>query len=168
MSNLSPKHRRFVAEYLKDQNSTQAAIRSGYSAKNADVVGPRLLGNVGVRAAIDAALATITQKAEVTKERILKALLNVAELDPRKLYNSDGTMKAISELPDEVALAIASMESDDSDGEIKKMKFCDKVKALELLGKHVKLFEEVSPLNGVPMVINIVPAHNPNAPDPGH
>ena len=50
---LTPKQRAFVAEYAVDKNATQAAIRAGYSAKTADVQGPRLLGNVRVREQID-------------------------------------------------------------------------------------------------------------------
>ena len=51
-SSLTPRQERFVAEYLIDLNATQAAIRAGYSAKTAEVQGPRLLGNVRVAAAI--------------------------------------------------------------------------------------------------------------------
>ena len=92
-----------------------------------------------VRAAVDTELAKIQEKAGVTQERILNALLNIAEHDPRKLFNKDGTLKEIHELPDDVALTIASIESDDVKGHVKKMKFWDKTKALELLGKHLKI-----------------------------
>ena len=59
---LSPKHRRFVIEYLKDQNSSAAARRAGYKKKNSDVVGPRLLGYVGIKQAIDDALSNLERK----------------------------------------------------------------------------------------------------------
>ena len=49
---LKPKQHRFVAEYLVDLNASQAAIRAGYSRKNANVNGPRLLANAGVAAAV--------------------------------------------------------------------------------------------------------------------
>jgi phage terminase small subunit len=49
---LEPKRQRFVREWLKDRNATQAARRAGYSAKSADVTGCRLLGDARVAAAI--------------------------------------------------------------------------------------------------------------------
>ncbi len=165
---LSPKQRRFIAEYLKDQNGTQAAIRAGYSKRTANEQASDLLAKPSIRSAVDAKLKQIGDAAGVTKERILKALLNVAELDPRRIFNQDETVKAISELPDDVALSIASVEYDDDGGALKKFRFCDKVKALELLGKHVKLFDDTMPLSGIPMVLNIVPAHNPETRDTGH
>jgi phage terminase small subunit len=165
---LNPKQRRFVAEYLKDQNGTQAAIRAGYSKRTANEQAAELLAIPRIRAAVDAKLDKIMTNAGITQERVLKALLNIAELDPRMLFNPDGTVKMMSELPDSVALAISSIESDNLVGDIKKLKFWDKVKALELLGKHVKLFDENVTLSGIPMVLNIVPAPNPIAPDPGH
>ena len=54
---MTPKQQRFVEEYLIDLNATQASIRAGYSAKNADKIGPELLGKTGVAEAIQAALA---------------------------------------------------------------------------------------------------------------
>ena len=35
MAKLTPKQQTFVDEYLVDLNATQAAIRAGYSVKNA-------------------------------------------------------------------------------------------------------------------------------------
>jgi phage terminase small subunit len=45
---LTAKQKRFVEEYLVDLNATQAAIRAGYSAKNADKIGSQQLGNTRV------------------------------------------------------------------------------------------------------------------------
>ena len=49
---LTPKQKRFVAEYLVDLNATAAAKRAGYSAKTADRIGPELLGKTCVSQAI--------------------------------------------------------------------------------------------------------------------
>lgn len=82
---LNPKQQRFVAEYLTDLNATQAAIRAGYKADNADVTGPRLLGNVGVAAAIAAGQAKVAGVLDLTAESVLRNL----EL-ARKLAMGDG------------------------------------------------------------------------------
>lgn len=68
---LSPKHTRFVAEYLKDLNATQAYIRAGYDAKNADANATRLMGNDGIAAAIAQGQARIAGKLEITAEKVL-------------------------------------------------------------------------------------------------
>lgn len=69
---LTPKQAAFVAEYLIDLNATQAAIRAGYSAKTADVQGPRLLGNVRIAAALAAAQTKRTERTEITQDWVLQ------------------------------------------------------------------------------------------------
>ncbi|HBY9006850.1 TPA: terminase small subunit, partial [Klebsiella pneumoniae] len=49
---LTDQQRLFVAEYLKDNNATQAAIRAGYSKKTANEQGARLLAKVSIAQAI--------------------------------------------------------------------------------------------------------------------
>lgn len=49
---LTAQQRRFVAEYLKDGNATQAAIRAGYSKKSAEQIGYQLLQKTSVAQAI--------------------------------------------------------------------------------------------------------------------
>jgi len=68
---LNRKQARFVAEYLKDLNASAACLRAGYQTKNPNVVGPRLLAQVGVREAVDAALAKRNEKAELTAELVI-------------------------------------------------------------------------------------------------
>jgi hypothetical protein len=74
MSQLSPKQELFIREYLKDLNASAAYRRAGYTSGNADVNGPRLLGNAGVRAAIDEALEARSQRIEVTADQVLLRL----------------------------------------------------------------------------------------------
>lgn len=69
---LTAKQARFVAEYLKDQNATQAAIRAGYSKATANQQGSRLLANVGVAAALRAKQTRVARKAEITVESLAR------------------------------------------------------------------------------------------------
>ena len=50
--NITGKQAKFISEYTKDFNATQAAIRAGYSPKTAYSIGQRLLKNVEVQAAM--------------------------------------------------------------------------------------------------------------------
>jgi phage terminase small subunit len=78
VAGLSPKHARFVAEYAKDLNGKQAAIRAGYSARSAEVTASRLLSNAKVAAAVEATTRKQLAKAEVTGERIAAELARYA------------------------------------------------------------------------------------------
>jgi phage terminase small subunit len=71
---LTPKQRRFVAEFSLDCNSTQAAIRAGYSRKNADKIGPELLGKTRVREAIDRRLAQIEARSTRKLDHVISEL----------------------------------------------------------------------------------------------
>lgn len=75
---LTPKQAAFVAEYLVDLNATQAAIRAKYSKKTAHVQGPRLLGNVAVRRALDIALAERAARLGVKAEDVLGDVARLA------------------------------------------------------------------------------------------
>jgi phage terminase small subunit len=79
MKKLTDKQYRFIDEYLKDSNATQAAIRSGYSSKTADVQGPRLLGNVRISEEIRNRQQITSQRLNVTRESIIQDLLDIIE-----------------------------------------------------------------------------------------
>lgn len=146
-SDLTPKQSRFVSEYLKDLNATQASIRAGYSAKTADTQGPRLLENVGIRRAIDAALARRAERVEVKSDDILRSLLELAMADIGEAFDELGALKPLKDIPPSVRRAIAGIDvvhlppvDGVEQGVVKKVKFWDKPKSLELLGKHLRLF----------------------------
>lgn len=148
MPPLNARQRAFVAAYLKDPNATKAAIAAGYSKNGAASKGSQLYRNVKIRAAIDAAL----NRVGVTSEVVLGELLRLARCDLSLAFNEDGTLKKIHDIPEDVRRAISGWEQEElyegADGEkfslgrTKKVKFWDKTKALELLGKHLKLFTE--------------------------
>ena len=150
------KHERFCLEYVRDLNATQAAIRAGYAARNANVTGPRLRASIKVAARIAELQAQITSRLEISAELVLREAARLAFSDPRKFFNVDGSLKPITQLDDDAAAALASFESveklvPDEDGkteEIRKLKLWDKPSALVMLGRHFKLFVEKIDVGG--------------------
>jgi phage terminase small subunit len=148
---LTAKQARFVAEYLVDLNATQAATRAGYSAKTAEQQGPRLLGNVGVRRAIDEALARRSERIELKSDDVLRELLRLARVDIGEAFDHEGHLKPLHLMSEDCRRAIAGVEVEAVAGEaatVTKVKFWDKTRALELLGKHLKLFTDKVELSG--------------------
>jgi phage terminase small subunit len=50
---LTARQRLFVAEYLRDKNGTQAAIRAGYSSRSAKSIATENLSKPAIRLEID-------------------------------------------------------------------------------------------------------------------
>lgn len=69
---LSQKQERFITEYPKDMNATQAAIRAGYSPKTAYSQGQRLLKNVEIKKAIGDLIRGIRQENIAEIEEVLE------------------------------------------------------------------------------------------------
>lgn len=145
---LTPKQAAFVQEYLKDLNATQACIRAGYSARTADRIGPELLGNPCVADAIAKALKAREARTQITQDRVLREFARIAFLDPRKLFNSDGTPRRITDLDDDTAAAVVGLDvttvgnADMGIGEVQKIKLADKVQALTQVGRHLGMFND--------------------------
>lgn len=149
---LGPKQAAFVAEYLVDLNATQAAIRAGYSRNSAESQGARLLTNAKVRAAVDAAMALRAERVEVKQDDVLRELLRVARTDISDAFDDKGRFRDFKDMPVDLRRAISSVETLEEfegggdnrvqTGQTRKVKFWDKVKALELLGKHLKLWTD--------------------------
>lgn len=82
---LSPKQKRFVAEYLIDSNATQAAIRAGYSPKTAYSIGAENLKKPEIAAAVEAGFGKLVDRLEITAESLIRDVVDV-----RKLAKKDG------------------------------------------------------------------------------
>ena len=82
---LTPKQQRFVEEYLIDLNATQAAIRAGYSEKTANEQASRLLANVNVSAAVQAAMQERSKRTEITQDEVLRRWWELANVDVNEI-----------------------------------------------------------------------------------
>lgn len=139
---LTPKQKRFVDEYLVDLNATQAAIRAGYSKKTARSSGQRMLTNVDIADAIASAKKERSERTEITIDRVVRELARLGLSDVRKLFDHTGQLKSISELADDTAAMIASIDvsvvgSGEDSEVIKRIKLWDKNSALDKLMKHL-------------------------------
>lgn len=149
---MNQKHKAFASEYVIDYNATQAAIRAGYSEKTAYSQGARLLKNVEIQEAIKKLEEAASERTAITKDMVLKELARVAFVDPRKLFDEEGRPKDIRFLDPDTAAALASVDiyeefdynGDDKElsGYTKKYKWADKLRALEILGKHLGMFTD--------------------------
>jgi len=150
------KQRLFVHEYLIDLNGTKAAIRTGYSAKAAKVTACKLMKLPAVKKAIEAALAKKTNNLIMTREEILQELSIVGRFDlaDYQVHEEGGTIrvKTFEEMPEGASRALKSVQETRTIAESKdgketnlvsdwiKIEGQDKLRALELLGKHEGLF----------------------------
>jgi phage terminase small subunit len=141
---LSPKQQRFVAEYLIDQNASQAAIRSGYSKKNPNVNGPRLLANAGIRAEIDKRLAKVTEKAEIEAIDVIREWKRIGLSDISQMTDANGNLLPLREMPEDIRRTISSIEIEKGK---RKIRLWDKNSALTNLGKYFKLITDRPEVN---------------------
>jgi phage terminase small subunit len=140
------KKERFVQEYLIDLNGTQAAIRAGYSTKTANRIASELLSKPDVIDAIANAKAIRAERTEITADQIVKELARIAFADPRDVmsWGPDGVvLKDSNALTDDQARQVSEVsETTTGAGGTLKVKKHDKVKALELLGRHLGMFTD--------------------------
>ena len=146
---LTAKQQRFIVEYLIDLNAAQAAIRAGYAVKGAKDQAYQLMQRPEVVAAIKEASEARNQRVQVDADYVLNRLTEIDQMDLLDILDDDMSIKPLSKWPKVwrqslSAFDIAEMfegvgKERDLVGLMKKIKWPDKVKNLELLGKHVNV-----------------------------
>ena len=155
---MTAKQERFVEEYLIDLNATQAAIRAGYSPKTANEQGARLLAKVSVQTAISKAQAERSRRTGINQDRVIRELAKVAFLNPVDVIDMDSaTIQGEANRDDTACIAsvqVKTIPTDDGAITEREVKTYDKLKALELLGKHLGMFtDKLKVEGGVPVVL---------------
>ncbi|EPL1381719.1 terminase small subunit [Proteus mirabilis] len=143
---LNDKQEMFCREYLIDLNATQAAIRAGYSEKTANAQASRLLANVSIQNRIKELKSNRNERVEVDADYVLKRLVEIDQMDVLDILNESGDLKPVRDWPKAWRTTLSGLDvmsistgEDGADALLKKIKWPDKVKNLELLGKHVKV-----------------------------
>jgi phage terminase small subunit len=93
--------------------------------------------------AIQQAMDVRAKKLELSSERILEEIMKVAFLDPLDVLDENGNIKNLADIPEDARKAIAAFDFENSKWSNRKsVKFIDKLAALQLLGRHLKLFKD--------------------------
>ena len=116
---LTNRQARFVEEYLKDCNAKEASIRAGYARRRAKQQGWTLLRHPKVATALEAAMAARSGRTEVSIDRVIRELALVA-------FGAPGDFPAWQEAK-------------------QPPRFRDKLRALELVGRHLGLWDKKTP-----------------------
>src|SRR5262249_12170764 len=149
---LRPRHALFVEEYLKDLSASDAARRAGYSEKAASAVGHQLLRKPAIAAAVEAAKAQRSARCQIDADTVLKLLDQMVRADIRDIVDDLGRFKPIVQWPSIWRQMLQACEVEeryekaqngekkwDAAGRVVKVRFIDRLKALELLGRHVNV-----------------------------
>ena len=150
---LTLRQQRFVDEYIIDLNGKQAAIRAGYSAKTAEQQASVLLGYPKVAASLLQAQADRAKRTRIKADQVLSELARIGFADIRRVVTwrtipqeegseAAGTVVTLvdsDQVDDDAAQAIAEVRQ--TAGGI-RLKMHDKLRALELLGKHLGMFTD--------------------------
>ena len=145
---LTKKQKLFVEEYLIDLNATQAAIRAGYSPETAQQMGSENLSKPVIRAHIDKAMAERSRRTGVTADRVIQELAKIAFVNAVDVIDPDTATVKDDALPEDTAAILSvKVKTFGEDGLEREIKMADKIKALELLGKHMGMFKEKMDVN---------------------
>lgn len=144
--------RRFVDMRVQGIRPTHAAREIRPKAKRHDQIAWIWNQREDVRAAFEQRCAEAEQEAGITAARVMAETANVAFGDIRLLFDENGNLRPLHELPAEVAAQLAGVDVEElfegsgkersQIGVVRKVKRWDKVKALELLGKRLKLWTD--------------------------
>lgn len=157
---MNDRQRRFCQEYVVDHNATQAALRAGYAEKSANVHGARLLTNASVQQHIAELQAKLAIRVEITQDRVLEELVDVGLTNLTDLVSWDekGDIHFVpsEQLPTPAKRALKKLkvkrtrtfekrkgenvEYGGWETESLEVEFHDKLKALELAGKHIGMW----------------------------
>lgn len=143
---LRPQHRRFAELYLVHYDATKSAIEAGFSKRSAKSIGHATLQRPEVRCYLESLQLKQTERLQVDADDILTSLLRIARFDIADIMTDDGSIKPLSYVPPEIRRAIAGAKF--KDGKLVEIKIPDKVRSLELLGKHKRIFADVNVIEG--------------------
>lgn len=150
MAKLREKQQLFVDEYLIDLNGTQAAIRAGYSAKTANEQASRMLANVSIQQAISEKMAERSKRTGVNQDRVVQELAKIAFLKMTDVVDHNGKIRDNASEDDLSCIESIRYKHSDTDtgsSTEREVKTASKLKALELLGKHLGMWNDKLDVN---------------------
>ncbi|WP_345985278.1 terminase small subunit [Sulfurimonas sp. HSL-1656] len=153
MAKLTEKQKRFCEEYMIDMNATQAAIRAGYKEKTAGSQAHDILKKPEIQAYLSELIEKQQERTQITADMVLDELGKIAFSKLTDFYDGEGRLIHPENLPENASAAVATFKTrresvgKNADGNdefdtIDEYRRHDKVKALELIGRHFKMFTD--------------------------
>ncbi|HEI9737747.1 terminase small subunit [Citrobacter freundii] len=144
---LTAMQEAYAQEYTKcPENQTQAAINAGFSPNTAAVKASVMMRDERIQKRIAELMEERNKRLRVSADYVLLRLVEIDQMDVIDILNDDGTLKPIREWPKiwrttlsgfDLSSTIMNMDETSIETILKKIKWPDKVKNLELIGKHV-------------------------------
>lgn len=152
---MNDKQKRFCEEYLVDLNGKQAAIRAGYTEKRAEITASELLNNAEVKQFIQEKQKELSEKTGITAERILQELADIGFNNMKDFVNGNNSVLELKYLDKRKTAAVSKVKTTVTSRTVfengkpsavtettTELAMHNKIAALELMGKHIGLFEK--------------------------
>lgn len=144
---LTAMQEAYCQSYIKSpENQTQAAIDAGFSPNTAHVKASVMMRDERIQKRIAELMEERNKRNRVSADYVLLRLVEIDQMDVLDILNDDGSLRPIREWPKiwrttlsgfDLSSTIMNMNEDSIETILKKIKWPDKVKNLELIGKHV-------------------------------
>lgn len=144
---LTAMQEAYCQSYIKTpENQSQAAIDAGFSPNTAAVKASVMMRDERIQKRIAELMEERNKRMRVSADYVLMRLVEIDQMDVLDILNDDGSLKPIREWPKiwrttlsgfDLSSTIMNMNEDSIETILKKIKWPDKVKNLELIGKHV-------------------------------
>lgn len=157
---LTDKQELFCQNYVVHLNATKAARDAGYSKKTAGSQGHDLLKRPEIQSRIQHLQAKRLQRTEIDQDKVLRQLARLAFSDIKDNFTREGGIVRVEDLSHDASAALTGLKVTkrrtaevDSEGnpiyeDVIEFKMADKIKSLELLGKHLQLFPNAHQITG--------------------
>lgn len=141
---LTPKQELFCREYIVDMNASRAALAAGYGESSAHSTGWENLQKPEIAQRLNELQAERAKRLQVDQDKVIRELCRVAFGNPRDVMEwgpAGLALKDSAELSEDAAAMVAEVrQSISKDGGSMSLKTADKMRALELLGRHLGMF----------------------------
>lgn len=147
---MKQQHQLFVANYIRTQSATKAALAAGYSAHTASTQGSRLLKRLDIQGAIAQHDAKIQKSNAITADRVIAELGKIAFFNIQDILDEHNKVKPIKDLPPDVAAALQSIETGK---DFTKVRAASKLDSLGTLAKIIGLTKEREQQTAIQVVL---------------
>jgi len=147
---LTAKQAAFIRYYLDLGNARKAGLLAGYHQPSAGLM---LLVHPDIKAILEHELSVLAEKFRPTKEKVLRKLGELIDADPADLFDKNGKIRPIHEIPPETRAAITSVtvskihHEDGTDETITKVKLESKRGSVDMGLKHLGMYQEQPQIN---------------------